>query len=329
MKQNKLITITKFGGGYFFISRGFSDILKSIACVVIALHHYSQNIIITEGANNLLYFLFSTQGGYSGVALFFFLSGYGLMESESCRHLGLWAFLKKRIWKVYKPVFIVNLIVFLSCLLWNYCETKSWECELWYEVFLIDKMDWYFWFVAVLMNCYVLFGLCSQVRLPQMRTFCMIIFILVLCCIYIILDEPVGHWISIPFFGIGALCSEYKIEISSLIRQKMTWATLLLLCLFLLYYSRMNGMMILTHVAVNIMQTFLLIFIASTWIIEIGISAALSGLSYPIYLVHHKFIQLPLWLGNMLPVWIFLLLTFYMAWLFNKTMGLMSVNSKK
>lgn len=57
----------------FELDRGFTDLLKFLSCILIALHHYSQYAIGCGGLYNHLYYLFAWQGGYIGVAIFFFL----------------------------------------------------------------------------------------------------------------------------------------------------------------------------------------------------------------------------------------------------------------
>jgi peptidoglycan/LPS O-acetylase OafA/YrhL len=69
------------------------------------------------GTDNLFYKVLSTQGGYLGVAVFFFLSGFGLMESDIKRHLTLFQFLKKRLSKIYLPAVLVTAIWLPICCL--------------------------------------------------------------------------------------------------------------------------------------------------------------------------------------------------------------------
>lgn len=76
--------------------RGLTDFIKFLSCIMIALHHFSQ-IRGVQGASNIFYFLFATQGGYLGVAIFFFLSGYGLMKSEMSKHLSIPVFLENNL----------------------------------------------------------------------------------------------------------------------------------------------------------------------------------------------------------------------------------------
>ena len=94
----------------FELDRGFTDLLKFFSCILIALHHYSQYAIGEESLYNSVYYLLAWQGGYIGVALFFFLSGYGLMKSERANPLSLKDFFTRRICRVYLPVVVVSLL---------------------------------------------------------------------------------------------------------------------------------------------------------------------------------------------------------------------------
>ena len=51
-----------------------------------------------------------SQGGNVGVAVFFFLSGYGLMSSELKGHLSASQFFKRRFCKIYIPVLLITAI---------------------------------------------------------------------------------------------------------------------------------------------------------------------------------------------------------------------------
>lgn len=99
----------------FSVDRGVSNCLKFLSAIMIALHHYSQFMVhnadyqyINRG--QLFFQLFSSQGGYIGVAIFFFLSGYGLMESELRAHMSFGQFLNKRLKRVIFPLIVLALI---------------------------------------------------------------------------------------------------------------------------------------------------------------------------------------------------------------------------
>lgn len=91
------------------LSRNLTDLVKFLSCLMIALHHYSQGMVVA-GSHNPIYQIFSTQGGWLGVAIFFFLSGYGLMKSDMKHHLKPLPFFKKRLMKTYLPAVLVSLL---------------------------------------------------------------------------------------------------------------------------------------------------------------------------------------------------------------------------
>lgn len=93
-----------------YLDRSLTDIIKMISCLMVAIHHYAGYAISRGYSDSLILKAFSTQGGYLGVALFFFLSGYGLMKSEQKKHLGFKDFARKRFGKVFIPVLLVTAI---------------------------------------------------------------------------------------------------------------------------------------------------------------------------------------------------------------------------
>ena len=94
----------------FQLNKDTSDAIKVVAALMVMFHHYSQYICINQLSDSIFYKAMSAQAGFIGVAVFFFLSGYGLMESELKSHLTLKTFIKKRFLKVYLPVLLVTAI---------------------------------------------------------------------------------------------------------------------------------------------------------------------------------------------------------------------------
>ena len=92
------------------IDKPLSSLVKFFAALTVALHHFSQYVYANDLSECIIYKLFSFQGGFLAVGVFFFLSGYGLMESEKKSHLSPSAFLKKRLFRVYIPVLLVTVL---------------------------------------------------------------------------------------------------------------------------------------------------------------------------------------------------------------------------
>lgn len=94
----------------FKIDRGVSDLLKIISALLVMFSHYYAVIALAGYDLNPIEWLIRSQGGNVGVAVFFFLSGYGLMSSEMKSHLSAMQFLKRRFCKIYLPVLLVTAI---------------------------------------------------------------------------------------------------------------------------------------------------------------------------------------------------------------------------
>ena len=115
------ITITKTNKG-LALDKGLTDVFKFVTCILIAFHHYSQYATNHSGGSNWFYLLLSAVGGYLGVALFFFLSGYGLIKSEQKQYLPFKVFVTRRFMKVFFPVLLVTIFwipIYLSLGFWD------------------------------------------------------------------------------------------------------------------------------------------------------------------------------------------------------------------
>jgi len=92
------------------ISRECSNLLKLASALLVMFSHYF-NIKASSGeVLNPIEWLIRSQGGNIGVAIFFFLSGYGLMMSEIKTHLSFRQYFRRRFLKVYLPVLLVTAI---------------------------------------------------------------------------------------------------------------------------------------------------------------------------------------------------------------------------
>ena len=120
-----MLDITKDKDRTLVIPPQTSNLLKVLCCLIIALHHYSQQLHIIQPDCNPILRLFASQGGYIGVAFFFFLSGYGLIKSELKKHLSLIGFVTKRIRKVYIPTLIVTIVWLPTAVCFNICNLSN------------------------------------------------------------------------------------------------------------------------------------------------------------------------------------------------------------
>lgn len=147
------------------LSLPVSNLIKVLACIVIALHHYSQWGIDKGMISGPIYSALRSVGGDLSVTLFFFLSGYGLMASETKKHLGFVEFMKKRLWRLLKPFWIANII--FVALYWIF-NTPNQATESLLNAVLsclgFIQFDGTMWFVEVLIYFYVFFAIATQIK---------------------------------------------------------------------------------------------------------------------------------------------------------------------
>lgn len=191
--------------------------LKAIACVGIVVHHYSSY----QGGvhDNLVNEFFTLICGYIAVALFFFLSGYGLMESEKRKRLSAIAFLKRRLSRVYIPFVLTNilLIIALLCVRSYEISTRS----LLFHIFGFELVDSITWFVPVTLLLYLFVLLLSGLH-NRLHKACIIA---ALCVGYIVsaiflFDIPFYAYVSSPAFPLGYIASIYSEEICKTLKGR-------------------------------------------------------------------------------------------------------------
>lgn len=273
---------------------------------MVMLHHYSQYVISHDISNAILYQLLSTQGGYLGVAIFFFLSGYGLMESESKSHLNLKTFFKRRFLKIYLPVLLISFIWMLaSPFLLTKVPFSGFEIQiggitLTISNILLDFGDEVLWFIKVLFILYAIFYIFSEIWIFN-RVVGLIFIVLMTAAVTVYYKS-----ISVPYFAIGVILSNYK---SREIRILVTlWIALICYaCLgFFFYETNVAG-----HSAINasLIGTFILAMSLRTW--EIKVPSMLGVMSFDLYIVHNKVLCTLKQYNTEVSLWVFLFVTIF------------------
>lgn len=192
------------------ITRQWGDWLKMIAAVLVAVSHYSTVIVVNNHWLDSQFLRLFCQGGYIGVAIFFFLSGYGLMESELKRHLSFIEFVKRRLSKVYLPFLLVSLLwipIYYACM----HEGPISFLRIAYDIVWSGR-DPVLWFIKILFMMYLVFYLFVKVK--QKCTDLVAHSVLIaglLACMWISANMfGTFSTMSLPLFGIGIYTSLYK-----------------------------------------------------------------------------------------------------------------------
>ena len=176
--------------------------IKIIAAIVVVISHLTKNYDLWI-FNQLFDF-----GTYS-VALFFFLSGYGLKYSLMNKTNYLNQFFTKRIPKVAIP-YIVSTIVWIIISSIIYPQKTLSLLDI-FSYYPILPFGWYF---VILIYLYIMFYL-SYRYFKSSILLCLGVLIYYIFCYTV----DAGEWVysTTPCFVLGILCADYLFNLYSII----------------------------------------------------------------------------------------------------------------
>ena len=282
----------------FNLSKDASTCLKGLACLLIVLHHWCSGLS-GMGYDNILVKLLTQAGGVTGVAIFFFLSSYGLTRSQLVKKDSISLFFTKRLTKVYIPLVLTNVL----CLALKYSGQSFVQSFL--QILNVGVLlDLATWFCNVIIVCYVIFYVSNRLKKDWMKILVNWILMLSLavalvayfpnrpCYVYSLVAFPLGGMVAIlqdkmnmtklmmitflpvvAFFGSMAMfCTGYKTYLFANL-----CCSAVILCLMLILVELRNNRMSLIFELVYSLKK----------------PASFIGLySYEIYLLHNKFLML-------------------------------------
>lgn len=294
-----------------FISRSSSNILKLIAAFLIVLHHYCQYLCANNISDNFIVKFFAAFVGYIVVSLFFFLSGYGLSESENKRKSDTFiSFARRRLISVYFPFIIINLITLFSYQVLNIKHYTLIEAIN--NITGISLIDSVTWFVRIILLFYIFFYISYKMDSKRLRIIVLSLFTIAYILICIFNNYFPTMYVTILAFPIGVITSVYKNNIQNIkldhkfiITCLLVYTLTLLLIIILYKYKFTNTVnMLISVLAIPIFITILRI------IDKISFVKALSvgSVSYIIYLVHNKIFTIYKWIDNNISLSLYLTL---------------------
>ncbi len=265
------------------LSRTTTDSLKGLAILVVVLHHLVQRMDDPGWAGEFTYL------GYLAVALFFFLSGYGLAASLQSRNDGLTGFLLKRLSKVYIPFLCCNAL-FLLTDFFIFDNPHDLGSTLLYLAG-IKLLDDTLWFAVAILGCYLIFYILFKC-FSRKVAFWLLAAASAVC--FVLLNRAgVGVWWynTLFCFPMGVFVALYYQKIVGTIRLFYPWVTCFFLVSFGLTYmlahhaDLQNGR--------NLVDTASSVFFVAAILclmqkLRIGSKplAFIGGISFEIYLLH-------------------------------------------
>ena len=265
-----------------------SDSLKGILALIIIFHHLSQKIVEPS-----ILTLFQNMG-YLAVAVFFFVSGYGLTSQYIVHGEGyLTKFLQKRVMKILIPTITASIIYFLYYC-WNsglsYAIQISKEAILSTNSIIING-----WYLVTILYFYILFWGCFYI-FKEDREQIIFTFFGTICYILFCYKAGYGVWRynSCLAFWIGIVFKKQEKKIQ--IMNRFPILTMSVLFFAFACSQKVCGMLetnlgnIGGSLITSALFAILMVFIVSWKKVQSTIFDFLGKVSFELYIVHGLFI---------------------------------------
>lgn len=287
--------------------RNLTDLMKFVACLMVAMSHYSGYALANGVSSSILYQAIAATGGYLGVALFFFLSGYGLMMSDMKHHLGFVDFLKRRLSKTWLPAVLVSAIWLGINMVIEANGGGNLLCNQQYFLGVIWRFnDEVMWFVQTIIVMYLFFYAYRVIglKLPALEP----VALAVLCAI----ATPLVRWvgigdpISVPLFFAGIAIARWQKEAARFFRSWWCVMLVMFVIMAVAYFGRADNRVL--HGAINYFcMTGLVTLLAFVNVRIASLPKWVGGCSYDLYLVHYKVHLLLVFLCGVDQLWMFVI----------------------
>lgn len=244
-----------------------TNTLKGIAIITVIFHHFATNMKY----NSIFKIIFGNIG-FLGVAIFLFVSGYGLLSSYKNNHNYLEKFLKNRFFKII-IIFIISRIIILL---------------ISRNIVIATQSDWY---TYIILYYYFLFYMVYKyIKNNNLKKYIMWLSFIpyILICLYL---KKSPYWYNTSIcFPFGLLIAEYKEIVYKVINNNFI-KFLIPLGLFILvmvvfqvtgFISNLQWLQFITP----IIFILLIITLLTKFKLDSKILKFFSNISFPLYLLH-------------------------------------------
>lgn len=239
------------------LDKEWSNYIKLIAAILVAVSHYSTVIVINNHWSDSNFLRLWCQGGYIGVAIFFFFSGFGLMESENKKHLGAWQFFRRRLSKVYLPVLAIS-IVWIPVFYFLLCKESNPTLSLILYDLVWGFRDPVLWFVKILILQYAIFYVFVILRKRKHDIFANVFFLSSVALVTLLASYCKYPFISVPLFGVGVYSSMLKDkDIFKVPFPILMVGALMLICAFINIFHTMLTLLMVCSTLLSSLVCFL------------------------------------------------------------------------
>lgn len=252
---------------------------RGVAILMIMTQHCAGHL----GTN-----IFTPMGGV-GVAIFLFLSGFGLTESFKMKGIG--GFLQGRLKRVWLPFALFYVGMYMLY------DNHDWQ-KLVLNVLSVRQDD--YWYVHYMLRCYIVFWIAFKFAYKYRW------WLLVAFSLYTFLGmegSRIEQWLSFPF---GVLMSERKTWLMALTSRKVTWIMIVVGTIGITALAVKQMPIVREQMGTwiySLVETFIklplgifvmavLWLLPSRWIIGNRMLTLCGLLSYELYLVHMQMLGL-------------------------------------
>lgn len=274
--------------------RSVTNALKIAAAICVAIFHHSY--CVWAGSLDFFSFGYATTSRLAswGIAVFFFFSGYGLMESEKRKPLTTFgSFVRRRLLKIYMPVVLVTLLWLPLYLPGTADVPETWGQAAAYAGKAAFTLLWKWgdsalWFVRSLLQLYLLFFFFAKLLRKNKQAAAWTLMLAGTLGIYLMkCSSNEFQAISIPLFGIGTFASCFKHQI-----YRGLHLSLLPLGACCIVAALLHGE---TGITTLLVQNYgfvaILIITCTNFKINLPNVPLLGDLSFDVYLVHNKILE--------------------------------------
>ncbi len=213
----------------YYLSKDATQSLKAISAIIVLFSHISQR---TDGG---VIFPYLVKTGNLAVAIFFFISGYGLIiQFINKKEAYLNNFLKLRLLKIIVPYIVANLVflVVVNCI---GIKTTIWDIVIgFFDGNLVLPFSWY---VILIIILYILFYIIAKNSKTYLRLLTyMLISQLVICSILYFRDYGIWWYSSCLTFTLGICWGVYKESINKIIKSRYYLLEMVIFTFFILSF---------------------------------------------------------------------------------------------
>ena len=284
------------------IRKDLSNNIKGLSCLLIVAHHFCLWI---DGlyCDNLLVHFIGVRGGVIGVAVFFFLSAWGLSESQEKNRYPFIVFVSRRLSKLFIPLLFTNIIYYFVLLLNNRLSFHL--SYLLLTAFNLKLYDGALWFCNTILIFYLIFYFAFLPNSKWIKVFiCLLATVFYSIVLTVLFPHAPFYVYSLVGFPLGMILSLYK---KSALSIRFCGFCVFFFSLFLLggafifpFYENLFLMNFFSFLIVFILVSIIVVIHRVSLPVKLNVLPFIGLYSYEIYLLHNKVLVYVATIGHLM-----------------------------